>query len=99
MGNQEGGDPIGTGRLGAGQNQNNTAVLTGGDETLGAIQNIKITIALRTAAERLGIGTCFRFGQGKGADELAASHGYQKLLLLFFGAEFFNAAAADRVVH
>ena len=71
----------------------------GGDELLGAVQHVVITVAPGTGAQVAGIGAGLGLGEGEGADHPSFRQWPQELVFLRVGAVLQDRHAGDRVVH
>ena len=96
----EGGDAVGTGRVGRGaRHHREDAGLRGvGDVPLGAVQDVVAAILDRGGPQAGRVGPAVRLGQGEGADDLPGRQPGQVVLLLLLGAVDDDALRADAVV-
>src|SRR5690606_19176822 len=81
------------------EDDNRACLAPRGDELLGTVQHIAVTVAASPGAQRTGVGAGMRLGQGEGADLLAAGQRWQKTTLLFVASEPQDRRAPNRVVH
>ncbi len=85
--------------IGDGENDHRAGMLARRDELLGSIEHVVIAVAPGAGAQAAGIGAGLRFGEGKGADLLAARQRAKEIALLLVVAETQDGHATHRVVH
>ncbi|MCY1293626.1 hypothetical protein D9M70_428910 [compost metagenome] len=99
-GHDEGADALLAGlRVGDREDDHHSSMAAGGDELLGAVQHVVVTVAAGAGAQVAGIRPGLGLGEGEGADHLAAGQGTQEALLLLLAAVLEDGHAAHRVVH
>ena len=85
--------------VGTGEDDIGVSIVAVGDEDLGAVEDVLVTLQLSSGAHAVGVGTSTGLGQTHSAQLLALSQGNQVLLLLLLGAELQDGPGAQGTVH
>src|SRR6185369_2264213 len=81
--------------VGGGKDDSGPLVAAVGDEDLGAVDDVVVTVPLVGGGNRPGVAAGIRFGQQETADGVAGVQGRQPFLLLLLAAEGVDWAAAQ----
>ena len=81
--------------VGLGHHDHDVGVLAVGDEGLGAVEDVVITVLHGVGLNALQVGAGARFAHGDGADQLAADHLRQQALFHFLGAVVLDVGRHD----
>ena len=85
--------------VGAGEDNIGVSIVAVGDEDLGAVEDVLVTLQDSSGAHAVGVGAGAGLGQTHGTQLLALSQGNQVLLLLLLGAELQDGPGAQRTVN
>ena len=85
--------------VGTGKDHIGVSIIAVGDEDLGAIQDVLVTLQHSGGANAVGIGASAGLGQTHSTQLLALCQGNQVLLLLLLGAELQDGPGAQRTVN
>ena len=81
--------------VGLGHHDHDVGVLAVGDEGLGAVEDVMITVLHGVGLDALQVGAGTGFAHGDGADQLAADHLRQQALLHFLGTVMLDIGRHD----